>query len=129
MRQPPAILNKTVKVNIAQKILQESRNNAHNVRVTILVHTFQKKSGSESAHVTSLLEQVGYFDNPDCGITFQIVCGAIISLDETSMTDWLDDQIPFKFHVIITPIIPGLTDCDGNDNITRNKHVFGRFVF
>lgn len=124
----PDVVIKTVRATIKMKLRNEEvRNATRHVRVAILVYAVQNKI----AHVATVVQKVALFDQNQNTITIDdlMVFDAInqpttnedlSNVNDTNVSYFRVDQVLLKFHVIITPIIPGLTDCHVG---TKIQHV------
>lgn len=123
----PEVIVKTVRATIKLKIRPEDGRISRHVRVAILVYAVQNKI----VHVVTVVQKVVLFDTNQNLVTIDdlMVYDAVnqpihnedlIPINDTNVSYFLSDRIPLKFHVIITPIIPGLTDTHTG---TRIQHV------
>ncbi|XP_060862150.1 BTB/POZ domain-containing protein 17 [Metopolophium dirhodum] len=124
----PEVIIKTVRATIKMKLRPEDIGKvARHVRVAILVYAVQNKI----VHVVTVVQKVVLFDTNQNLITIDdlMVYDAVnqptinedlIHINDTNVSYFMSDRIPLKFHVIITPIIPGLTDTHIG---TRIQHV------
>jgi len=123
----PEVILKTVRATIKMKYRPEDGKISRHVRVAILVYAVQNKI----VHVVTVVQKVVLFDTKQNLITIDdlMVYDAVnqpkpnedlIHINDTNVSYFLSDRIPLKFHVIITPIIPGLTDTHIG---TRIQHV------
>lgn len=124
----PDVVIKTVRATIKMKLHQnEVRNVSRHVRIAILVYAVQNKI----AHVITVVQKVALFDHNQNIVTIDdlMVFDAfnqptinedLNNINGTNVSYFGSDRVPLKFHVIITPIIPGLTDSHIG---TRIQHV------
>lgn len=109
---PEAVI-KTVRATIKPKLRKVSRH----VRVAILVYAVQNKI----AHVVTVVQKVVLFDTNQNVISIDdlMVYDAVVRpatneesiyINDSNVSYFMSDRGPLKFHVIITPIMPGLTD-------------------
>lgn len=124
----PEVIIKSVRATIKMKLRPEDVGKvSRHVRVAILVYAVQNKI----AHVVTVVQKVVLFDTNQNLITIDdlMVYDAInqpttnedsILINDTNVSYFMSDRIPLKFHVIITPVIPGLTDTHIG---TRIQHV------
>jgi len=112
----PEELIKTVRATIKLTMPKQDRGKmSRHVRVAILVYAVQNKI----AHVMTVLQKVVLFDANQILITIDDLMaydavnqlttnGDMSNINDTNVSYFMSDRI--KFHVIITPIIPSLTD-------------------
>lgn len=124
----PEVIIKTVRATIKLKLRQDEAGKvSRHVRVAILVYAVQNKI----AHVVTVVQKVVLFDSNQNLITIddlmvydavnqQTANEDLIYINDTNVSYFMSDRAPLKFHVIITPIIPGLTDTHVG---TRIQHV------
>lgn len=124
----PEEIIKTVRATIKLKSRQDELNIVtRHVRVAILVYAVQNKI----VHVVTVVQKVVLFDSNQNIITIDdlMVYDAVnqstinedlIHINDTNVSYFTSDQFPLKFHVIITPIVAGLTDTHIG---TRIQHV------
>lgn len=124
----PEVIIKTVRATIKLKLRQDETGKiARHVRVVILVYAVQNKI----AHVVTVVQKVALFDTNQNLITIDdlMVYNAVnpptsnedlTHINDTNVSYFMSDRVPLKFHVIITPIVPGLTDTHVG---TRIQHV------
>lgn len=122
----PEVLIDTVRATIRLTIPQEERGKmSRHVRVAILVYAVQNKI----AHVMTVVQKVAFFDDNQVLITIDDLMaydavngltsnGDMVNINDTNVSYFKSDRI--KFHIIITPIIPSLTDTHVG---TRIQHV------
>lgn len=115
----PDVVIKTVRATIRMKLRNEEiRTASRHVRIAILVYAVQNKI----AHVATVVQKVAYFDHNQNTITIDdlMVFDAVnqpttnedlSNINDTNISYFRVDRVLLKFRVIITPIIPGLTDC------------------
>lgn len=114
----PDVVIKTVRATISMKLCQdEVKNVSRHVRIAILVYAVQNKI----AHVVTVVQKVALFDHNQNIITIDdlmvfdavnqpTINEEINNINDTNVSYFRSDRVPLKFHVIITPIIPGLTN-------------------
>ncbi|VVC33018.1 BTB/POZ domain,SKP1/BTB/POZ domain,BTB/Kelch-associated [Cinara cedri] len=119
---------KTVRATIRMKSRQnEVKDTSRHVRIAILVYAVQNKI----SHVITVVQKVALFDQNQSVVTIDdlMVYNAfnqptineeLNNINGTNVSYFGSDRIPLKFHVIITPFIPGLTDSHIG---TRIQHV------
>lgn len=124
----PEVIIKTVRATIKLKLRPEDIGKvARHVRVAILVYAVQNKI----VHVVTVVQKVVLFNTNQNLITIDdlMVYDAVnqptinedlIHINDTNVSYFMSDRIPLKFHVIITPVIPGVTDTHIG---TRIQHV------
>lgn len=125
----PEVIIKTVRANIKLQLRQDDLGKVmRHVRVAILVYAVQNKI----VHVVTVVQKVVLFDTNQNMITIDdlMVYDAVnqstinedlIHINDTNVSYFMSDQwIPLKFHVIITPVVSGLTDTHVG---TRIQHV------
>jgi len=124
----PEVIIKTVRATIKMKLRPEGIGKvSRHVRVAILVYAVQNKI----VHVVTVVQKVVLFNSNQNLITIDdlmvydavnqpITNEDLIHINDTNVSYFLSDRIPLKFHVIITPVIPGLTDTHIG---TRIQHV------
>lgn len=125
----PEVIIKKVRASIKLKLRPDEMDKVmRHVRVAILVYAVQNKI----AHVVTVVQKVVLFDKNQNQITIDdlMVYDAVnqssikddlIHINDTNVSYFMADRpVPLKFHVIITPIIPGLTDFHVG---TRIQHV------
>lgn len=124
----PKVVMKTVRSAI-KLILppEEIEKVSRLVRVAILVYAVQ----NNITHVVTVVQKVVHFDSDQTLITIDdlMVYDAInqlrinedfVNIKDTNVSYLMCDFIFLKFHVIITPVIPSLTDTHVG---TRIQHV------
>lgn len=107
-------LIKTMRAKIEPKLLQNKIKVPHLVRVTILLYAIN----NEIPRVVTVMQSTVSFEAERIFISGPIAYGVV---DELNEDEDLRSQIPFKFHVIITPFVPGVKK---NDYGTTIEHVF-----
>lgn len=125
----PEVIIKTVRATIKMKLRGGEHDlvTRRHVRIAILVYAVQNKI----LHVVTVVQKVVLFDKNQKVITIDdlMVFDAVnqpttnenkIHINDTNVSYFMSDRTPLKFHVIITPIIPGLTDTHIG---TRIQHV------
>lgn len=124
----PEVIIKTVRATIKLKLRpDEAGKVSRHVRIAILVYAVQNKI----AHVVTVVQKVVLFDSNQNLITIddlmvydavnqQTTNEDLIHINDTNVSYFMSDRVPLKFHIIITPIIPGLTDTHVG---TRIQHV------
>lgn len=124
----PEVIIKTVRATIKMKLRSEDIEDvSRHVRVAILVYAVQNKI----LHVVTVVQKVVLFDIDQTLITIDdlMVYDAVnqptinedlLRINDTNVSYFTSDRIPLKFHVIITPVVPGLTDTHIG---TRIQHV------
>jgi hypothetical protein len=118
----PEMIVKMVRATIELKLKKDEkmRTFSYLVRVAILVYALQNKI----THVVSVVQKVVLFNNEQVKITIDdfMVYDAInrpkTNINDTNVSYIIYESL--KFHVIITPIVPGLTDTHIG---TRIQHV------
>lgn len=124
----PEVIIKTVRATVKLKLRpDEAGKVSRHVRIAILVYAVQNKI----AHVVTVVQKVVLFDSNQNLITIddlmvydavnqQTTNEDLIHINDTNVSYFMSDRVPLKFHIIITPIIPGLTDTHVG---TRIQHV------
>lgn len=124
----PEVINKTVRAEIKLNLQDKVREIKRHVHIAILVYAVQNKI----AHVATVVQKVVLFDNSQLVITIDdlMIFDAVnqsstsedlININDTNVSYFMSDRpTPLKFHFIITPIVPGLTDIHVG---TRIQHV------
>lgn len=123
----PEMIIKTVRATIELKLKEEEKKGRFScfVRVAILVYALQNKI----SHVVSVVQKVVLFNSDQVKITIDdfMVYDAInkpttnknvLNINDTNVSYFMYESL--KFHIIITPIVPGLTDTHIG---TRIQHV------
>jgi len=124
----PEVVIKTVRATIKLKLRQDEMGKVmRHVRVAILVYAVQNKI----VHVVTVMQKVAMFDANQNLIVIDdlMVYDAInrlttneelININDTNVSYFMSDRVPLKFHIIITPVVLGLTDIHVG---TRIQHV------
>jgi len=124
----PEVILKTVRATIKLKLRHDEIGKVtRHVRVAILVYAVQNKI----AHVVTVVQKVATFDINQNIIVIDdlMVYDAVnrlrineelIYINDTNVSYFMSDRVPLKFHVIITPVVSGLTDTHIG---TRIQHV------
>lgn len=124
----PEVIIKKVRATIKLKLQQdETEKIVRHVRVAILVYAVQNKI----PHVVTVVQKVVLFDTNQNMIVIDdlMVYDAVnrsttnedlININDTNVSYFMSDRVPLKFHVIITPVVSGLTDTHVG---TRIQHV------
>jgi len=125
----PEVIIKTVRATIKLKLQNDEMGKVmRHVRVAILVYAVQNKI----VHVVTVVQKVAMFDANQNLIVIDdlMVYDAInrlttneelINIKDTNVSYLMSDRgFPLMFHVIITPVVLGLTDTHVG---TRIQHV------
>lgn len=122
----PEVIIKTVRATIRLNTKKEEKEKVSRlVRVAILVYALQNKI----SHVVSVIQKIALFNNNQNLLTIDdfMVYDAVnqptsdkhsVHINDTNVSYLMHESL--KFHVIITPIVPGLTDTHVG---TRIQHV------
>lgn len=122
----PDVTIKTVRASIKLQIKEEKAKASHFVRVAILVYAFQ----NNISHVVSVVQKVVLFNknqsliNIDDFMVYDALNqpttnnGGSVHINDTNVSYFIYESL--KFHIIITPIVPGLTETHVG---TRIQHV------
>lgn len=114
----PEVIINTVRATIKLKLRHDEVGKVvRHARVAILVYAVQNKI----PHVITVVQRVAAFEahNNLMIIDDLMVYDALnrlttndesININDTNVSYFMSDRLPLKFHVIITPIVSGLTD-------------------
>lgn len=126
----PEVIMDTVRATIKLKLQpNEIGKVSRYVRIAILVYAIQ----NTVSHVVTVIQKIVLFDTNQNLVVINdlMVYDAVnvnpvtmnearVLIKDTNVSYFVSDQVPIKFHVIITPIISGLTDTHVG---TRMQHV------
>lgn len=124
----PEVIMDTVRATIKLKLSPEEMGKvSRHVRVAILVYAIQNKV----VHVVTVVQKIVLFDSNQNLVVINDLMKydavnqlpmnvPLVRIDDTNVSYFMSDRFPLKFHVIITPIINGLTDSHIG---TRMQHV------
>lgn len=108
------VLTKTMRAKIKPKLQRNYVDVPQLVHVTILLYAIH----NEIPHVVTIMQSIVSFGTERIFTSSPIAYDVV---DEFKEDEDLRNQIPFKFHVIITPVVPG--DLKANRGIAV-QHVF-----